>query len=183
MSGPNRPAAVLRLLPNLLSLSRAALGLAFPWLPPNWRGPVVAFAALSDLADGALSRGLGATGTLGRVLDPVADKLFVLAVVLTLLAEGRLRGWEVALVGLRDWAVLLGAAGVALRRDWAAFRHMPPTLLGKAVTVLQFVFLLLVLFAGGAGGLLFALTAALSGLAALDYLRIFWAARKGSPRP
>src|SRR5437899_600767 len=93
---------VLRAVPNTLSLARLFIGLGFPWTPAGWRVTTVLLAALTDLADGAVSRCLRATGTSGRILDPVADKVFVLSVVVTLLFEERLRLWQVALIGQRD---------------------------------------------------------------------------------
>lgn len=59
-----------------------------------------------------------------------------------MLVEERLRLWEVAFVGLRDRAVLLGGCSLLARRRWSAFRQMPPTLLGKVTTASRFVFLL-----------------------------------------
>jgi phosphatidylglycerophosphate synthase len=158
-------------VPNVFSLARLALGVGFPWVPPAWRAGAVVVAALSDLADGAVSRYFHASGTAGRILDPVADKVFVLSVVVTLLVEGRLKLWEVALVGLRDWAVLLGGCWLLARGRWSAFRRMPPTPLGKATTALQFLFLLALLTFEWSARVVFIPTAVVSGAAAVDYLR------------
>jgi phosphatidylglycerophosphate synthase len=160
-------------IPNALSVARIVLGIAFPWVPADRRAAVVVVAALSDLLDGALSRRLHAASPTGRILDPVADKVFVLAVVGTLLVEGLLAVWEVVLVGLRDLAVLAGAGWVLLRRDWSALGRMAPTWLGKATTAAQFVFLLMLLVRRQPTFVVFLPTAVLSGLAAADYLRIF----------
>jgi phosphatidylglycerophosphate synthase len=172
---------LLRALPNVLTLGRLALGLVFPWIPVPWRPGVVAAAALSDLADGAISRSAGVSGTAGQILDPIADKVFVLAVVVTLLFEGDVRLYEVALIGLRDWVVLAGAAWVLLREDWHTLRHLPPTFLGKVTTTLQFVLLLSLLIAGRMPHFIFVPTVLLSALAALDYCRVFWRMGAGQP--
>jgi phosphatidylglycerophosphate synthase len=168
----------LTAVPNSLSLARLALGVVFPWVPADWRLTVVAFAALSDLVDGALSRQLHASGTVGRILDPVADKVFVLGVVITLLVEGRLALWEVALVGLRDWTVLLGAAFLTARDGWGVVRAMPPTLLGKVTTGLQFAFILTVLAVHSWARFVFLPTAVVSGAAAVDYVWVVLRERK-----
>src|ERR1700733_15893428 len=74
--------------PNLMSLSRIPLGAALWWRPHDlaWLLGVMAVAAGSDVLDGRMARRLGArrgtaTGissdTLGAVLDPICDKLFV----------------------------------------------------------------------------------------------------------
>jgi phosphatidylglycerophosphate synthase len=160
----------LRALPNGLSLARLILGIGFPWVPANWRVVVIVVAALSDLADGAVSRRLHATSPTGRILDPIADKVFVLSVVATLLFEERLQLWQVALLGLRDWAVLVGAACVTVREGWSTAQRMSPTLLGKATTALQFAFVLTLLINEPAAQVVFVPTAVVSGAAAVGYL-------------
>ena len=57
-------------------------------LPADWRLPVVIAAAITDGVDGQLSRLMGAQSKLGVLLDPIADKVFFLAVVATLLWDG-----------------------------------------------------------------------------------------------
>lgn len=173
---------VVGFVPNALSLTRLALGIGFPFLPTPWRVWVVLAAAVTDLLDGASGRLFRACSTTGRVLDPVADKVFVAAVVVTLLGEGVLAWWELALVGLRDLAVFVGAAGGFLLRDWDAFRRMSPTPLGKAATAAQFVFLLVLLVAPANKGLPLLAAATVSGLAALHYLCLFAARARGRRR-
>ncbi len=76
-------------LPNGLSLARLALGLALPWLPADWRLGAVLVAAITDLLDGLTARWLRAGSETGRVLDPLADKVFILSLVGILLSGGR----------------------------------------------------------------------------------------------
>lgn len=161
-------------LPNALSLFRLLLGCCFPLIPADLRLSAVAVAALTDLADGALSRRLHAASSIGRALDPIADKVFVLGVVLTLIAEGSLPGWQAGLIGLRDVTVLMGAGWLFLRHGYAAVPGLAPSLLGKATTAAQFIFLLGLLVTGPAVSVLFVYTSVLSGLAALDYAWRFW---------
>jgi cardiolipin synthase (CMP-forming) len=160
-------------VPNALSLSRLGLGLAFPFLPPSWRLGAIVAAALSDLADGAASRLLRANTRLGRILDPVADKVFVIAVLATLVIDGTLYLGDVFLIGMRDLVVGLGGAWLLLFHGRAVLRQFKPTFLGKAATVAQLVFLIALLTYGQSFLLLFLATAGLSILAALDYLRLF----------
>jgi phosphatidylglycerophosphate synthase len=163
----------LAALPNGLSLLRLALGLAFPLIPPAWRLPVVLVAGLTDLVDGALSRFLHASTRTGRLLNPIADKVFVAAVVLALLIEDTLQLWEALLIGLRDLTVLAGVLWLLYRGEWSRFRQLPPTLLGKATTAAQFLaFLSLLAFPRFSRVLVF-LAGCFSGLAALDYIRNF----------
>jgi cardiolipin synthase (CMP-forming) len=136
---------IVRLVgPNLLSLLRIGLAFAFPWIPTAWRGGTIVAAAVSDLFDGRLSRALHGTSTLGQILDPVADKLFVGMVLITLVFGRELTPLELGLVGFRDLAVLSGSAWSVLRQGWGSLRQMPPSLLGKLATGGQFGFLMLV---------------------------------------
>ena len=87
-------------LPNILTLTRIVmvpLLVALMWWP-NWTtGYLFAFAlyslmALTDYFDGYLARSSGTVSKLGQFLDPIADKIMVAAVILTLAAQGVLRG-------------------------------------------------------------------------------------------
>jgi cardiolipin synthase len=163
---------VLTHLPNLISLARLALGVLFPLLTDSFQLPVVAVAAASDYADGALSRLLGVAGGIGKHLDPIADKVFVVGVLLTLLARGLLTPGEVFLLSLRDLIVILGVIGVLLFGPRRLLAELAPSRLGKLTTVCQFAFLLVVLWQREPAPILLGVTATLSGLAGLDYLRI-----------
>jgi CDP-diacylglycerol--glycerol-3-phosphate 3-phosphatidyltransferase/cardiolipin synthase len=163
--------SLIQWIPNALSLARLALGLGFVFLPPSWRIPVVALAAATDLLDGPLSRRLQAETSTGRLLDPLADKVFAFAVVGTVLADGTLAWWQALLVVLRDLSVLVGVAVIVLRNGWQRCQQLRPTLLGKAVTAAQFVFFLTLLVFSQVFLPLFIVTAALSAAAAVDYAR------------
>ncbi len=156
---------------NLLSMTRIGLAIWFPFAPEGWRLGIVAAAVLSDIFDGPLSRRFHATSSFGQLLDPIADKLFVLTVLLTILWEGLVQPWELALVISRDLAILAGALWVALRTGWAGLQTLPPSILGKVATGFQFVFLLSVLYYGAVIPAFFVPTAAASLLAGADYLR------------
>jgi phosphatidylglycerophosphate synthase len=131
-----------KLIPSAVSVFRLGIGLAFPWLPSDWRLVAAIVAALSDLLDGPLSRWLQVEGKFGQILDPIADKIFVAGVLITLLLDGQLAWWEIALVGTRDFAVLLAAAALAIREGLSAWHRMPPRFLGKLTTAVQFAFIL-----------------------------------------
>jgi phosphatidylglycerophosphate synthase len=167
-----RTSRLLFALPNALSAARLALGLGFPWLPPPWQVVAVVLAALSDVADGAVSRRYRLASTTGRILDPLADKVFVLSAAGTFVLAGSLGPWEIVLLALRDVGVLIRGSLGLFRRGWPAVRLMAPTPLGKATTVMQFVFLLTLLTLGRPTLAVFVPTALLSGLAGADYLRL-----------
>ncbi|MEO6153381.1 MAG: CDP-diacylglycerol--glycerol-3-phosphate 3-phosphatidyltransferase [Croceibacterium sp.] len=87
-------------LPNLLTLSRivALPLLAFLLWWPEWQaGYALAFAlycamGVTDYFDGYLARSSGAVSRLGIFLDPIADKIMVVVVIVVLTAQGFLRG-------------------------------------------------------------------------------------------
>lgn len=160
-------------VPNGLSASRLLLGAAFPFLPADWRFTVVVLAALTDLLDGLAARWLHAESETGRMLDPVADKVFVLALVGTLLAEDVLHPLWWLGIAARDVAVLVGVAAVLLRGRLDEARRMRPSLLGKCTTAAQFIVLLALAGWNVAPVWLLAPTVALSAAAAIGYARTF----------
>jgi CDP-diacylglycerol--glycerol-3-phosphate 3-phosphatidyltransferase/cardiolipin synthase len=52
-------------------------------------------AAVTDFFDGYLARALAQQSTLGRMLDPIADKLLVSAVLMILVADGTIKSWSI----------------------------------------------------------------------------------------
>lgn len=159
-------------VPNLLTALRLLLAVLFPFVPETWRGPVVAAAGLSDLLDGWIARRFHAESHLGRLLDGIADKAFVFSAILTLAATGHMPWWEGVLVMTRDLVVAAIASWCLLQRAWAAFRHMEPRFLGKATTLVAFLWFLSLLFpwASPARPWLLGLAGASSLLAAGDYV-------------
>lgn len=170
-------------IPNALSGSRIVLGLAFPFLSTDGRLAVVIVAALTDALDGLMARWLRAESNAGRLLDPVADKVFVLALVGTLLVEGTLHPFWALGIAIRDIVVLAGLVYTIIRRQWSVGRKMRPSWLGKCTTAAQFAVLLVLVARGNAPVWLLALMTALSGLAALDYIRAFIHLHAGESTP
>lgn len=95
---------------------------------------VFALAAATDFADGYLARRWGSTSTLGSFLDTTADKLLVSGALIALVAVGRASPWIAAIIVGRE-LLILGLRGVAA----ASGTVFPPSVWGKAKTILQFV--------------------------------------------
>jgi cardiolipin synthase (CMP-forming) len=171
MGNPALPSRFLALLPNALSLSRLLLGICFPLLSWEWRFVAVAIALLTDFLDGVLSRWLKLETITGRILDPTADKCFVLAVMCTWVYEGTLMPWHVPLIAARDIVVLLGGIWTIGGGKWSKVKTMAPSLLGKLATSAQFLLFGSALWLGRAelAGVL--ITGAISIAAAIDYAR------------
>lgn len=141
-------AGFARHLPNLISCLRIALvaPLIATVLTAHFEAALwIAFAAgISDALDGWLARGFGWQSRFGTLLDPLADKLLLVAAYLTLAWGGHLP-WPLAwLVLARDLVIVTGA--FAYQQIIGGFEARP-SLLSKATTFVQILYVLLVLCA------------------------------------
>jgi CDP-diacylglycerol--glycerol-3-phosphate 3-phosphatidyltransferase/cardiolipin synthase len=161
---------LIRSLPNLLSSIRLALGIAFPLFPAGARGMILLTAAATEFLDGQVARLLRVTSTAGRLLDPIADKVFIVAVLATLVAEGTLAPRQLALIAARDIVVTIGALSVFATHRRAALKRMPPSLLGKCATAAQFLFIAVTVVGQEVSVWLLLVTSALSVAAGIDYV-------------
>ena len=185
ISGPRRTLTLF--VVNALSILRLGLAFAFPSIPPSFHLPVVAIAGFSDFADGVIARRFGGSSWIGGIIDAVADKLFVFAVLFVVARDGDLALWQIGLLLARDAAVGVAAAYAIFKRRWDAFQNMASRAWGKRTTAALFVlFLLMLAGPGEAGGfgwvwaerIAFAVAAAFSVLAAFDYWGKFVEARR-----
>ncbi len=99
-------------LPNLLTLGRIVAIPFFVWLLDTptpvrgfWACIVFTGAAVTDVLDGYLARKLGVVSVLGKFLDPLADKLIVMAALVWMLPMGRIAAWVVVLLLAREISV------------------------------------------------------------------------------
>ena len=91
-------------------------------------------AAFTDILDGLLARRFGSQSKIGQYLDPIADKILLTSIYVGLAMGGAVPLWIVLLIIARDlWILLL--SGVALQ--FTEFRHLQPSLWGKASTFFQ----------------------------------------------
>jgi cardiolipin synthase len=146
MDGPSPDTEIMRQLPNLISCLRIAL--VAPLVALLLRGDfeaalwIAVAAGLSDALDGFLARHFGWRSRLGSLLDPLADKLLLVAAYLTLAQVGHV-AWALALLVLaRDAVIVLGA--LAYHGIIGEFEARP-SLWSKATTLGQILFVLLVL--------------------------------------
>ena len=134
-------------VPNALSILRL-LGLPlFLWLvlgpeADGWALAVLMASGVTDYLDGYLARRLNQTSKLGEVLDPVADRLYILAVVIGLAIRDIVPWWFAVILPLRD-VLLWGLVPILRTRGYSA---LPVHFLGKAATFnLLYAFPLLLL--------------------------------------
>ena len=164
-------------LPNILTYARVAAvplvaGFLFwpqePWA--RWTALAIFIAAgISDFFDGYLARAWSQQSSLGRMLDPIADKLLVSAVILVLAANQTISGlslWAAIVILCREILVS------GLREYLAELRvPLPVTALAKWKTAVQFVAL----------GFLIVGPAGRSGAAGVDHDRDRAALDRGDP--
>lgn len=110
---------------------------------------------VTDWADGFIARRFDMMSELGKTLDPLADRLGMLAVIITLTALGELRWWMLALVVLPDVILICGALFLMATKRWP-LPDLEVSLLGKARTAALMTGLPLLLLASGTDGVLWA---------------------------
>ena len=135
-----------RAAPNLLTLVRLFIipYLVIEILAGHYHAAFALFllAGVSDGMDGLLARWLEQRTTLGLYLDPIADKLLLSTLFLTLTRVGLIPQYVTVLVFSRDFGILLIAT---LLFATGTLRDFRPSLLGKVNTVVQIIGLTVVL--------------------------------------
>ena len=144
-SAPNGT-SLWRHLPNAITLTRIALVAPLVWLIAHHRFGsalvVVAIAGASDALDGLLAKRFGWRSWLGGVLDPLADKILLIACFISLDLAGVIPDWLMWLVVGRDLVIAAGATAY----HFLVGRVVPqPSVLSKVTTFLQIVCVLALL--------------------------------------
>jgi cardiolipin synthase len=135
-------------LPNLFTLARLVLApfVAADILHQRYGRAILLFvlAGASDAIDGFLARRLQETTRAGAYFDPLADKILLSAIYVSLAVAGAMPWWMVAVVFGRD-VVILAMAGYGLL--FTSIRKFPPSVWGKISTFLQITAALVVMAA------------------------------------
>jgi cardiolipin synthase len=124
-------------LPNALSVLRLLGVPLFLWLllgpeADGWALAVLMISAFTDWLDGKLARWLNQGSRLGALLDPAADRLYIVAALIALALRGIVPTWLVAILLGRE--LVLGLALLVLRRY--GYPPLQVHYLGKAATLL-----------------------------------------------
>jgi len=142
--------------PNALSAARLAGVPVFLWLvigPRTATADIIAagllgFAGISDWLDGKLARMLNQASRLGQLLDPAADRLYILVTIIALAVRGIIPWWLFAALAAREVCVALALLVLRHRTEYGALQV---SFVGKAATLcLMYAFPLL--FLGSHGG-------------------------------
>lgn len=168
-------------LPNALSLVRIFLvpvvvvfmvGVPRPY---NLTAAAVFLAAvLTDWLDGRIARSTRQITTLGKLLDPVADKLLISASLISLVQVGRAPAWMVVLIVGRDLAIT-GLRGIAASQGLV----IQASDFGKATMVTEVIAIVLLIvnwpaFSLPLGQACLAVATLLSVVSGTIYFRKFW---------
>jgi cardiolipin synthase (CMP-forming) len=137
-------------VPNAISLARLAGVPVFLWLVLGlrtetgdwWAVALLIAAGLSDWLDGKIARALNQQTRLGQLLDPAADRLYIVATIIGLAVRAIIPWWLVIVLFARELTV--GLALLALRRrGWGTLQV---SFVGKGATLtLLYAFPLLLL--------------------------------------
>jgi cardiolipin synthase len=126
-------------VPNAISMARLAGVPVFLWLvlgPRSqtadwWAVGLLVAAAASDWLDGKLARALNQQSNLGQLLDPAADRLYIVSTVIALAIRAIIPWWLVGTLAGRE--LLLGVVLVILRRH--GYPALQVSFVGKAATL------------------------------------------------
>ena len=178
-------------VPNLLTLSRLAGIPILVWLllagfpgHDQWAAALFLVFSATDTVDGRVARRYGAVTELGKFLDPLADKLFILSVLIVLVQERELAAWIVVVIFGRE--LLITVLRSVSASQGAVIAATP---FGKTKTVLQVAAVLLLILQrpypalGLPAGVAVAAAVVFTVLSGLDYLWRFRhvLARVGAP--
>lgn len=124
----------LKSIPNMLSILRLLLVPVFLWLLIVDQFLiaflVLMFASFTDWLDGFIARKFNQITSLGKVLDPSADRLFILATLIGLTVNGIIPAWLAIVIVARDLLLLVGYPISASH----GYGPLPVHFLGKAAT-------------------------------------------------
>jgi cardiolipin synthase (CMP-forming) len=138
-------------LPNLFTLARLLLApfIASDILHGRYgRAIILLFAAgFTDVIDGLLARRFQTSTRLGAYFDPIADKILLSVIYISLALAGAIPWWMVAVVFGRD-VLILAMAGYGLL--FTSLRKFPPSVWGKISTFFQIAAALVVMGARAA---------------------------------
>jgi cardiolipin synthase len=126
-------------IPNAVSVLRLFLIPVFVWLVLNdqtaWAGALLGIIGATDWIDGYLARRLDQVTEVGKMLDPIADRLAVAVAVILGLTTGVLPWWFAWAIIIREVVIAFGAA-----YGWTkGVRRLDVRWLGKLATLLLYI--------------------------------------------
>lgn len=139
MSTIERASNAILTIPNVISALRLILIPVFAVLVASghdvWALIVVAVSSISDWADGYIARRFNQVSELGKSLDPIADRCFILVTLIALVVRDVVPLWLLVLVLARDLVMLILVSLIAR----SGHKPMAVTYVGKAATLFLLV--------------------------------------------
>ncbi len=136
---------------------------------------VFAFASATDFVDGWLARQRDDVTTFGKLMDPIADKLLVIAALLSLVAQERLAAWVAMVIIAREVAVTVARA--------QASEVIPAAGWGKLKTGVQVLTIFLLILVDPSPAWLDGLVYAMVAVTVLSGVDFFFGLRRTAQRP
>ena len=164
-------------LPNVVSMSRVVLAAGFVGARgAEERLALIGVASVTDFLDGWLARRRNAATRWGALIDPIADRIFVLTAVSAFLISGELTTWQYFVLLSRD---IMTAVGFLVARlvPWLRPVEFKARYLGKVVTTLQLATFIAILAYPDLVTFLVLLVGVASAAAIVDYTYALWRAR------
>jgi cardiolipin synthase (CMP-forming) len=136
---PGEPGERVLTIPNLISFARLLGVPVFLWLVIGvhskagdwWAVGLLAASGLSDWLDGKIARALNQQSRLGQLLDPAADRLYIVATVIALAVRAIIPWWLVAVLAVRE--LVMGVVLLLLRRG--GWEPLQVSFAGKTATL------------------------------------------------
>jgi cardiolipin synthase (CMP-forming) len=127
-------------IPNGISAARLAGVPVFLWLvlgprtatADYWAVGLLIAAGLSDWLDGKIARAFNQASRLGQLLDPAADRLYIVSTIVALAVRQIIPWWLVAVLAVRELTV---GVALALLKRRAGYGTLQVSLVGKAATL------------------------------------------------
>jgi cardiolipin synthase (CMP-forming) len=137
--GTDEPGEQIFTIPNAISVARLAGVPVFLWLVLGlrstagdwWAVGLLIASGVSDWLDGKIARALHQQSRLGQVLDPAADRLYIVATVVALAIRAIIPWWLVGLLAARE-VLMAGVLWMLRRRGWGALQV---SFVGKTATL------------------------------------------------
>jgi len=126
-------------IPNVISIARLIGVPVFLWLVLGvqttagdwWAVALLIASGASDWLDGKIARALNQQSRLGQLLDPAADRLYIVATIIALAVRTIIPWWLVGVLAVRE-LLLAGVLGVLRRRGWGTLQV---SFVGKTATL------------------------------------------------
>ncbi len=131
---------ILLFFPIYYTLSNLNAGASFRY----WTLALFAFAYLTDITDGFLARKLNQVTEMGKVIDPLADKILVALIAIQLFIQGDIPELFFSVIIARDILIFLGGVFVSKKLGYV----LPSNYWGKATVVSIGLFFIIVVLNG-----------------------------------